>query len=39
MTERFPDIDWWCDGCGAYLNDQDGFDLSQISLEMYQMWI
>ena len=26
MTERFPDIDWWCDGCGAYLNDQDGFD-------------
>lgn len=24
--ERFPDIDWWCDNCGAYLNDQDGFD-------------
>ena len=26
MSERFPDIDWWCDRCGAYLNDQDGFD-------------
>lgn len=26
MSERFPDIDWYCDGCGAYLNDQDEFD-------------
>ena len=26
MSERFPEIDWWCDRCGAYLNDQDGFD-------------
>lgn len=26
MSERFPDIDWWCDRCGAYLNNQDGFD-------------
>lgn len=26
MAERFPDIDWWCDRCGAYLNSQDGFD-------------
>ncbi len=26
MSERFPGIDWWCDRCGAYLNDQDGFD-------------
>ena len=23
---RFPGIDWWCDRCGAYLNDQDDFD-------------
>ena len=26
MADRFPDIDWWCDRCGAYLNDQVGFD-------------
>lgn len=26
MGERFPGIDWWCDLCGAYLNDQIGFD-------------
>lgn len=26
MSERFPDIDWYCDKCGAYLNYQDGFD-------------
>lgn len=25
MNERFHGIDWWCDSCGAYLNDQDGF--------------
>ena len=25
-TERFPDIDWYCDRCGAQLNYQDGFD-------------
>lgn len=24
--ERFPNIDWWCDRCGAYLNYQEGFD-------------
>ncbi|MFD1484796.1 hypothetical protein ACFQ5J_06090 [Lacticaseibacillus baoqingensis] len=23
--EKFPDIDWWCDNCRAYLNDQPGF--------------
>ena len=23
---RFPDIDWYCDHCGAYLNTQKGFD-------------
>ncbi|MBW3080454.1 Sec23/Sec24 zinc finger-containing protein [Bifidobacterium saguinibicoloris] len=22
---QWPDIAWWCDGCGAYLNDQSGF--------------
>ncbi len=26
MSDRFPDVDWWCDRCGAYLNDQYGFD-------------
>lgn len=25
-VERFPDVDWWCDHCNAYLNDQSGFD-------------
>ncbi len=23
---RFPGIDWYCDKCSAYLNDQEGFD-------------
>lgn len=26
MDERFPDTDWRCDRCDAYLNEQDGFD-------------
>ena len=26
MSGRFPDIDWFCDRCGAYLNDQPGFN-------------
>jgi DNA-directed RNA polymerase subunit M/transcription elongation factor TFIIS len=26
VGERFPDVDWWCDRCGAYLNDQSDFD-------------
>ena len=26
MSERFPGIDWYCDRCNAYLNDQPGFD-------------
>lgn len=26
MGERFPNVDWWCDRCNAYLNDQSGFD-------------
>ena len=25
-NERFPEVDWYCDGCGEYLNDQYGFD-------------
>ena len=25
-NERFVDVDWYCDGCGAYLNSQSGFD-------------
>lgn len=24
--ERFEDVDWWCDRCGAYLNSQPGFN-------------
>ncbi|MBR7044431.1 MAG: Sec23/Sec24 zinc finger-containing protein [Lachnospiraceae bacterium] len=26
MDRRFPGIEWYCDRCGAYLNDQEGFD-------------
>ena len=26
MAERFPDVAWWCDRCGANLNIQSGFD-------------
>lgn len=26
MTERFPDVDWYCDRCGDHLNTQPGFD-------------
>lgn len=26
MSERFPDVDWYCDRCRAYLNGQLGFD-------------
>lgn len=26
MSDRFPDIDWFCDRCNAYLNAQPGFD-------------
>ena len=26
MGERFPNIDWYCDRCNAYLNSQPGFD-------------
>lgn len=26
LEHRFPDIEWYCDGCGAHLNDQEGFD-------------
>ena len=26
MSERFPDIDWYCDRCNAYLNSQSGFN-------------
>lgn len=26
MPKRFPDIDWYCDKCGAYLNNQNNFD-------------
>jgi predicted RNA-binding Zn-ribbon protein involved in translation (DUF1610 family) len=26
MAERFPDVDWYCDKCGTYLNDQSGFN-------------
>ncbi|MFT8812330.1 MAG: Sec23/Sec24 zinc finger-containing protein [Oenococcus sp.] len=26
MAERFPETDWYCDRCGAYLNIQIGFN-------------
>lgn len=26
MSERFPDVGWYCDSCDAELNDQPGFD-------------
>lgn len=26
MSDRFLGIDWFCDGCGAFLNIQPGFD-------------
>ena len=26
MAERFPDVAWWSDRCGANLNIQSGFD-------------
>lgn len=26
MSDRFPEIDWYCDRCNAYLNNQPGFD-------------
>ena len=26
MQERFPDIDWYCDRCNAYLNEQYRFN-------------
>ena len=25
MSERFPDVDWYCDECDEYLNEQSGF--------------
>lgn len=25
MEDRFPDVDWYCDYCGAYLNMQTDF--------------
>lgn len=31
--QRFPSIDWYCDRCGAYLNDQDEFD------DNYDEWV
>lgn len=26
LENRFPGVEWYCDGCGAHLNEQDGFD-------------
>ena len=26
MSERFPNIDWWCDNCNSNLNAQNNFD-------------
>ena len=29
MNDRFPGIDWYCDRCNSYLNNQTGFDDSK----------
>lgn len=26
LDSRFPGIEWFCDNCGAHLNEQEGFD-------------
>jgi hypothetical protein len=26
MGDRFPGIEWYCDSCDEYLNNQAGFD-------------
>lgn len=26
LSSRFPGVEWYCDRCGAHLNEQDGFD-------------
>ena len=26
LDNRFPGIEWYCDKCGAHLNEQEGFD-------------
>ena len=26
MKDRFPNVDWYCDRCNAYLNNQKDFD-------------
>lgn len=26
LDNRFPGIEWYCDQCGAHLNEQEGFD-------------
>lgn len=26
MAKRFENVDWFCDNCNAYLNDQANFD-------------
>ena len=26
LNKRFPGIRWYCDGCGAHLDEQEGFD-------------
>jgi hypothetical protein len=25
MSDRFPDVDWYCDECNEHLNDHPGF--------------
>lgn len=29
MSERFPNIDWYCDRCNSHLNKQSGFSDSK----------
>ena len=37
MSGRFPNVDWWCDYCGALLNYQNGFDDSNDTLGLHGM--
>lgn len=32
------DCDWICDYCGAYMNDQPGFDVTEGDMDLYRMW-
>ena len=39
MSDRFPNIDWYCDRCNSYLNSQDGFIVVQLSRHKFNIFI